>query len=131
MDENNNKNLILATVLSFLVIMVWFLLFPPPEPAPAPEAPAATAPVAGTTPPTAAGTSATAATASVVEAPRVTIDTPVLSGSISLLGGRIDDLSLKGYRQTLAADSPVVQLLSPAGTSQPFYALFGWSPADC
>ncbi|MBE2276994.1 MAG: membrane protein insertase YidC [Rhodobacteraceae bacterium] len=129
MDENNNKNLILATVLSFLVIMVWFLLFPPPEPAPAPEAPAATAPVAGTTPPTAAGTSATAATASVVEAPRVTIDTPVLSGSISLLGGRIDDLSLKGYRQTLAADSPVVQLLSPAGTSQPFYALFGWSPA--
>ena len=31
MDDQNNKNLILATVLSFLVILVWFVLFPPPE----------------------------------------------------------------------------------------------------
>ena len=33
MDEQN-KNLILATVLSFVVILGWFLLFPPPETAP-------------------------------------------------------------------------------------------------
>jgi len=31
MDEQN-KNLILATALSFLVILVWFFLFPPEEP---------------------------------------------------------------------------------------------------
>ena len=30
MDEQN-KNLILATVLSFLVILIWFMLFPPEE----------------------------------------------------------------------------------------------------
>ena len=29
--DDQNKNLILATALSFLVILVWFLLFPPPE----------------------------------------------------------------------------------------------------
>ena len=36
MDEQN-KNLILATALSFAVILVWFLLFPPPEADPALE----------------------------------------------------------------------------------------------
>ena len=30
--DDQNKNLILATALSFLVILVWFFLFPPPEP---------------------------------------------------------------------------------------------------
>ena len=30
--DDQNKNLILASVLSFVVIIVWFILFPPPEP---------------------------------------------------------------------------------------------------
>ncbi|MDB4122429.1 membrane protein insertase YidC, partial [Octadecabacter sp.] len=29
--DDQNKNLILATALSFIVILVWFVLFPPPE----------------------------------------------------------------------------------------------------
>jgi len=29
--DNQNKNLLIATALSFVVILVWFLLFPPPE----------------------------------------------------------------------------------------------------
>lgn len=36
--DDQNRNLILASALSFLVILVWYLLFPPPEPAPAPQA---------------------------------------------------------------------------------------------
>ena len=39
MDGQNNKNLILAMVLSMLVITVWMFLFPPPEPAQDPNAP--------------------------------------------------------------------------------------------
>ena len=35
MDEQN-RNLLLATGLSFLVILIWFALFPPPEPVEAP-----------------------------------------------------------------------------------------------
>src|SRR5665213_1713755 len=38
---------------------------------------------------------------------RVQIDTPSLKGSIALTGGRIDDLHLKGYRETLAKTSPL------------------------
>ena len=30
--DDQNKNLLLATALSFVVILTWFLLFPPPEP---------------------------------------------------------------------------------------------------
>ena len=39
--DDQNKNLLLATVLSFLVILVWFVLFPPEEPVVDPNAPAA------------------------------------------------------------------------------------------
>ena len=38
------------------------------------------------------------------------IDTPRLEGSISLLGGRLDELKLKDYRETLADDSSIVQV---------------------
>ncbi len=135
MEEQNNKNLILAMVLSAAVMIVWFVLFPPPEvpvdatvPATAAQdgapvqAPAATAADATTGTPTPAEANA------VASAPRVAIDTPKLSGSISLVGARIDDLSLKTYRETLEANSPNVRLLSPVGEDFPYYALMGWAP---
>ncbi len=136
--DDQNKNLILATALSFLVILVWFVLFPPPEAPVDPNAPVASQ--AGTTPegvttPNADNT-ADAATATAdattdtgaVDAPRLPIDTPALQGSLSLQGGRIDELSLKNYRQTLRPGSDIVQLLSPVGSDAPYYALFGWAP---
>ena len=129
MEENNNKNLILATVLSFLVIMVWFVLFPPPEPAVAPLTPVSATGDAATPPanPTVATTTDTVAP--VPEAPRLAIDTDKLSGSISMLGGRIDDLNLKTYRETIKPGSETVRLLSPVGgEDQAFYALYGWAP---
>ncbi len=132
--DDQNKNLILATVLSFLVIMVWFVLFPPAEPVVDPNAPAVTAQTEGTTPPATVTPDVAAAApagqaAPTAEAPRLTIDTPQLKGSISLLGGRIDDLELKAYKQTLADDSGIVRLLSPVGQENAYYALFGWGPA--
>lgn len=58
--------------------------------------------------------------------PRVAIETPRLRGSIALKGGRIDDLQLIGYRETVDPKSPNVTLLSPSGSADPFYAEFGW-----
>ncbi len=57
---------------------------------------------------------------------RVAIDTPRLRGSIALTGGRIDDLSLIQYRETIDPKSRPIELLSPSGSPQPFYAEFGW-----
>ncbi|MDB5660820.1 MAG: rane protein insertase YidC [Cypionkella sp.] len=129
--DDQNKNLILATVLSFLVILGWFvagpMLFPQWFPAEtqatdapltaAPDAPAATAPAGSV-----------ASTEPLPEAPRLTIDTPKLAGSISMLGGRFDDLSLKTYHETIEPGSPTVKLLSPVGQGTPYYAVFGWAP---
>ncbi|MEM8850558.1 MAG: membrane protein insertase YidC [Pseudomonadota bacterium] len=145
MDEQN-KNLILATVLSALVLLIWFVLFPPEQQAPGvtgtglPDA-AQTGNGSALTPPTAQDTPIAATPGAVVATPqetredaiaattRITVDTPRLTGSISLTGGRLDDLSLKDYRETLDDDSPIVTLLTPAGGPDAYYALHGWTPS--
>ncbi|WP_420343300.1 membrane protein insertase YidC [Paenirhodobacter sp.] len=143
--ESQNKNLIIATVLSVLVLIGWTYFFPPAPTAPGKDATASeqnaglTAPQTAPTAETVAGATLDAASTetateqAVAAAPRVKIDTPDLTGSISLVGGRFDDLSLKKYKETLAEDSPLVRLLSPvggaAGAAHPYYAVYGWSPA--
>ena len=140
MDEQN-RNLILATALSLLVIVVWTYFFAPtPEPIP-PEDLTAAAPASGdvaSAPPTTGGTgTAPAALPEDIAASRedvlksterVSIETERLIGSLSLTGGRIDDLSLKDYKEELEDGSPLVTLLSPAGGPNAYYALYGWSP---
>ncbi|SDE86425.1 YidC/Oxa1 family membrane protein insertase [Paracoccus isoporae] len=157
--EDNNRNLILAMVLSMLVVLVWFTFFAPEPPPPPADTDAATqaepgAPAA----PSASGATATAPGAAADgpqdasgSAARVSIDSPSLEGSISLAGGRIDDLLLTGYRETLDEDSPFVRLLTPTDAAhlraestgspvapggdpeaiiqKPYYAVYGWSPA--
>jgi YidC/Oxa1 family membrane protein insertase len=146
MDEQN-KNLILATALSFFVILVWFLVFPPPEVEPQGEATGVTqsaeettttAPSADgvATAPQAADAGATDAPGATTteppqdDAPRIALETPTLTGAISLRGGRLDQLRLKNYRETLDPDSEIVTLLSPVGSDRPYYALFGWAPGQ-
>ena len=133
--DDQNKNLILATALSFLVIMLWFVLFPAPEAPVEPPAEVASQTSDAATPglATEPGSVDGAATEEVgapkpADAPRIAIDTPSLKGSISLQGGRIDQLSLKNYRETTDPGSPIVDLLSPVGSDAPYYALFGWAP---
>ena len=75
-------------------------------------------------------TPSTADTSERTDAPRLAIETDRLSGSISLLGGRIDDLKLKDYREELAEDSPIVTFLSPKGQPHAYYALYGWAPGS-
>ena len=132
---DDNKNLILATVLSFAVIIGWTFFFAPEDVAPeqtltTTEQAAVPAAVADT----ATTAAAPAAEAPSTTAPRIAIDTPALEGSISLLGGRLDDLNLKAYKETLAEDSADVRLLSPVGAPasdlyKPYYAVYGWLPA--
>jgi len=57
---------------------------------------------------------------------RVPIETPRIKGSIALKGGRIDDVSLAQYHETVDPSSPAIVLLSPSGSPHPFYAEFGW-----
>ena len=135
--DGQNKNLILATVLSFVVILLWFFLFPPDEINQNPVVESASSasqentgllpPAVNLSPETENQPSAIVPSSQNL-APRVKIDTPNLTGSISLLGGRIDELALREYFETLEKQKNVT-LLSPVGNENAYYALFGWAPA--
>jgi YidC/Oxa1 family membrane protein insertase len=60
-------------------------------------------------------------------APRLKIAAPSVRGSLDLQGARLDDIVLNHYRETIAADSPDVQLLARLANAHPYYVQFGWS----
>ncbi len=60
------------------------------------------------------------------ESPRVPIATERVSGSINLRGGRIDDLRLNDFHETVDKSSPTIILLSPAKGPDGYFAEFGW-----
>ncbi len=136
---NDQKNLLLAIVLSAMVLFGWTLIseqyFPAPKPASiAAGAPTAAAPAAATaaTPdgPVADGPAMTRARGVVMaESPRIAIRTPTLIGSLNLTGARIDDLVLVKYRETIKKDSPAIRLFSPSGAPQAYFAQSGWTGA--
>lgn len=149
----DNRNTILAVILSGLVLIGWQYFFNIPQmekqraaeraqtqqvtPTPQPANPAATTPQTGGAPSGGApSTPATAAApvisrdAAIEAGPRIKIDTPRLSGSIGLKGARIDDLALVQFRETVDPTSPPIVLYSPSGTANPYYAEFGWVPAS-
>ncbi len=57
---------------------------------------------------------------------RIKIETPSLTGSINLAGGRIDDLSLKNYRETIDRNSAMIRLLSPYDAEHGHYVEQGF-----
>lgn len=57
---------------------------------------------------------------------RVKIKSSLLSGSISLKGLRFDDLTLLHYKQDVAEDSGPVELFSPSGSRDGYFAEIGW-----
>ena len=63
-------------------------------------------------------------------AARVPIKNAMVEGSLSLQGGRIDDLYLSTYRETLDKDSPAVELFRPMGMEHAYFAQFGWRGAN-
>jgi YidC/Oxa1 family membrane protein insertase len=142
----DNKNLYLAIALSILVIVGWQFFYAAPQmekarqtqaqlqqPAAAPQPGAASGsppqspfvtPPGGPAPESAVAihTREEALAAS----PRIKLDTPSLFGSIDLRGARIDDISLKDYRETPDKHSPNIVLLSPSSSPAPYYAEQGF-----
>ncbi|NNC46867.1 MAG: membrane protein insertase YidC [Sphingomonas sp.] len=127
----DNKNLILALVLSAMVLFGWSILFPTStEDLPA-EQPVneQVVPSAGDT--VAANDAAPLPPRSLEDAleedSRVAIETPRLEGSINLVGGRIDDLTMTDHTVALDGESGPVRLLSPSRTPEAYFTEFGWT----
>jgi len=141
----DQRNLLVALALSLAILLgfQFFIVKKPPQTTQAPtqtsQAPAepATTPapsgeIGAPTPPGMAGETAPDVAAVpreeiLAESSRVRIETPKLSGSISLVGGRIDDLTLTRYREQLDPNSPQIVLLSPTGSDNAYFADFGWT----
>ena len=136
---SDNRNTIIALVLSGLILIAWqyFYNIPQMEKDRAAQQtqsqmdqsktePAKNSPVPGHA---AAETTTLSRDAAIAATPRIKIDTPRLSGSLSLKGARIDDLLLTKFRETVDPASPAIELFSPSGTTNPYYAEFGWVPA--
>src|SRR6185436_4204688 len=113
--ETNNRNFFITIILSVLILTLWQVFYMNPrieaerkaaelEAARVQEKGAATQPAtppATNVPGVVPGADAAAAEANresaLAATQRVRIDTPSIAGSISLTGGRIDDVKLKHY----------------------------------
>lgn len=126
----NQKNFVLALVLSGIVMMGYWFFFAKPmaeeakrqiaiEQAKTPEQIAKEAPVP------------VKPREDVLEAgQRITIDTPSLSGSFLVEGARFDDIELKNYKKTIEDNSPAMVLLSPEGADKAAYIFDNWTLAE-
>jgi len=147
---NENRNLILSIVLSIIILVSFEFYsswrYPAPDPLDEPAAStdastpkpsqstlpkAGSAPARGLTIPGTVSLSAAKAAlmgrqALIEKDARVQIITPSLHGSLSLVGGRIDDLTLSKYHEKLDKTSPPIVLLSPSGSSNAYFADYGW-----
>ncbi|MDD3020429.1 MAG: membrane protein insertase YidC [Alphaproteobacteria bacterium] len=63
------------------------------------------------------------------ESKRLAIDTPELKGSLSLKGGRLDDVVLKNFYTDLENTDHVI-LMSPSGSEGAHYTESGWLAKD-
>ncbi|NVK17205.1 MAG: membrane protein insertase YidC [Methylocystaceae bacterium] len=141
---NDQKNMMLAIVLSVAILFGFQFLFPPAEQpvqeqatteaGSAPEAPAA--PSQSGDPSFAPQIPGAADAAKKLQqtrtekldaSARIKIESPRLHGSLSVQGGRIDDLTLVDYHEELSKESPEITLLNPKGLKDAYYAEFGWS----
>jgi YidC/Oxa1 family membrane protein insertase len=156
-QQPDQKNLLAAIALSIGVLLLWQYFYAGPKQKEEMERQArlkqqtttmqqsqtvpgtpstGTAPAPGQALPGAPGSAASAVPAkemtrddALKASPRVAIETPALRGSVSLRGGRVDDLKLAKYHDTVDRSSPNVVLFSPSGGPDAYYAEKGWVPA--
>ena len=137
---DNQRNIILAVVLTALVLFGWeagvSYFYPqadiPPEQAQAAkqaEADQALSPTrdGGLTSAADIAAEKKDLKTALAGGGRVPIESAAVSGSINLTGALFDDLTITQYRESIAKDSGPVRIFSPAGTPAQHFAQLGWA----
>ncbi len=120
----DNKNVILAVVLSLAVLLGWNFLFPPqhpPKPAAEQSQPAQAAAGDAKT-----GDQAKAQASASEPLPEftpsegtlVTVNAPLYTAVFNTAGGVLEKFELKKYKKTIEPDSPLVDLVTPKSKSK-------------
>lgn len=135
--QHDNKNFILAIVLSTLIIIGWqyFYAVPTQQKLETQQTTSQGTTVnpqeqPGATVPGTAQTAVVPREAAIASGKRVRIETPVIDGTINLVGAQFDDIRLKHYRETVDPKSPEIALLNPSGTVGGYFAEQGFVPAS-
>ena len=131
----DSKNVLLAVILSTAVIVIWSVMFPPPE-------------IENTT---SDDTTIVEKNESKPQAPKIKIKDPdkkitrqdaikqsdrinisneKIFGTISLNGALIDDVTLKNYKETLNEDSKQVVILNPKKSENGYFLETGWATSE-
>ncbi len=136
----DNRNFLIAIVLSLAVLIGWQFFFVGPEidrlqqqqavdqaqQAAGDDRTTGAAGAVGELPGASAAPGTLTVDAALSQSRRIAIETPSLSGSLNLTGARIDDLHLSQFRETVEPASPTITLLSPSGAPNAYFAEFGW-----
>ena len=130
-----NRNVIIAVILSTAILIGWSMYFENPD-----EAQRKRLELQGKTetqtniqkpetPQTAKAnpTKGISRSDALKESDRVFIENSNLSGSISLRGALIDDIILKNYRETLDKSSKPIVVLSPKKSEDGYFVESGWA----
>jgi YidC/Oxa1 family membrane protein insertase len=130
-----NRNVIIAVILSTAILIGWSMYFENPD-----EAQRKRLELQGKTetqtniqkpetPQTAKAnpTKAISRSDALKETDRVFIENSNLSGSISLRGALIDDIILKNYRENLDKSSKPIVVLSPKKSEDGYFVESGWA----
>ena len=131
----DSKNVLLAVILSTAVIVIWSVMFPPPE----------------IENKTSEETTIVEKNESKPQAPKIKIKEPdkkitrqdaikqsdrinisngKIFGTISLNGALIDDVTLKNYKETLNEDSKQVIILNPKKSENGYFLETGWATSE-
>ncbi|AQR63202.1 membrane protein insertase YidC [Brevundimonas sp. LM2] len=139
MKNENTRNMVIFAVCTAVILILYqiFVMGPQAEQrramqqAAAEQTPAAAGATVDGVPASGAArgpvTFVTDRTQALGNVARIPVSTPTLQGSLSLQGGRIDDLFLKTYRQTVDPTSPYEELFRPQGMEHAYFAQFGWT----
>ncbi|MSP06580.1 MAG: membrane protein insertase YidC [Candidatus Fonsibacter sp.] len=130
-----NKNVIIAVILSTAILLGWSMYFENPE-----EAQRKKIEVQGQTQtqtniqkpetptlPKPGAIKSISRSDLLKESERVLIENNNLSGSISLRGALIDDIILKNYKETLDKNSSLIILLNPKKSEEGYFVESGWA----
>jgi YidC/Oxa1 family membrane protein insertase len=155
--DDNQKNLLLAIVLSIAVLLGWQIFYANPklkeeqerrqriqkeQQAQVPQsrpgtttsgtsgAPAQAPEATPSAPSISAAATQVSREAALAQSPRIAIETPSLKGSIALKGALIDDLVLVKFHEQVDPRSDNVVLFSPAGAADAYFAEYGWIGAS-
>lgn len=143
---NEQKNLILAVVLSFVVLIIYQQIVEVPQADqqfqleqdmalnngavdndPMADSSLAPQPSSNLSPQVMSSVANAAPSMDTSPSPRINIRSESLTGTISLRGARLDDLSLNKYMESLDDDADNVHLFNTAESLDGYYAEYGWA----